>query len=380
MDSLLYYAQVLIGDELWVSNIRFNGLYRIEISSGNAVFVGRFPHHNWDYEELHMFAKRYGDKIYFFPKKSEGIDIYDLKKGIFTYVQCEADRDNGYATVIDSFYSNEDKGSIIVVSCYQKTPLQELSLKKEEFVRKIELKKSNICVKNESNTRALYACKMQDEIFFPIHGTNKVGSYRLSTKKEEVYSIERLKRIQGDIVFDGRDLWINADRGIYQWNPYEKKLKFVCDCSSEKEGWIEQFLLYDQVMICIPRWLNHIKIIDRQNFGQREVIIDRSVLSKKNDIPWRDVRESIIWKNTLIICPVKYKETVCVNLENYEVSYKKWGFLETLPTKDVFFTHEKREEDLQVYIRMIGNNEKSYYKRERNNIGHSILQYIETSD
>lgn len=348
MNNLSYYAQVVVGNELWVSNIRFNGLFKIDLESGGVVFIGKFPRYDMGNEELHLFAKKYRDKIYFFPKQSKGIDIYDLKKGTFTYVECETDRDNGYATAINAFCFDEN--NVFVVPCYLNTPLQEFSLKKELIIRSIELQKSSKYVKNETNTRMLYACKARNEIFYPIKGTNKVGSYHSKEKKEKVYSIKGVKKILGDIVFDGKDFWINADQGIYQWNPYEGDLKFVCDCSSEKEGWIEQFIIYERVIICIPRWLNHIKIIDRQNFDQQEIQIDKSELNVNIDMSWRDVRESIIWWDTLIISPVKYKETIFVNLNNYRVVYKKWKFLGTSYINEGFFAHERIKEDLQDFI------------------------------
>ena len=141
---------------------------------------------------------------------------------------------------------------------------------------------------------------MQDEIFYPIHGTNRIGSYNFKKKTEKIYLLKGLKKILGDIVYDGSDLWINADQGIYQWKPYNNSLKLICDCSSEREGWIEQFILYKQELIGIPRWLNKIKIIDRSDFSLKEMYIDKFFLSKNQDMSWRDVRESFVWRDKLV--------------------------------------------------------------------------------
>ena len=83
LNSLSYYAQVVIGEELWISNSRFNGLYKVNLESGKSVYIGKFPQYRLDNSELHFFAKKYGEKIYFFPKCASGIDIYDLETGKF---------------------------------------------------------------------------------------------------------------------------------------------------------------------------------------------------------------------------------------------------------------------------------------------------------
>lgn len=372
LNRLSFYAQVVIENELWISNSLFNGLFRLDLESGRIRFAGSFPQHNPEDGELHLFAKKYGEKLYFFPKCSKSIDIYDLKTGEFTYVECRANTRNGYVTAIDAFPVDEER--IIIIPCYSQMPLQEISLKREAVIRRTDLIKSSRCVQNETGTMSLYACKMGKEIFYPIHGTNKVGSYHLEEKKEKIYSIKGLERILGDIISDGNDLWINADQGIYQWNPYADKLKFICDCLSVKEGWMEQFILYRKKVICIPRWLGSIKIIDRETFGYSEVHIDRPLLNTGREMPWRDVRESFVWRNNLVICPVKYREAIWINLDSYHITYRRWMPLMAMRIKGSYFIHETAEEDLRNYIVIVDKNERTSGKIERNRIGRSILQ------
>lgn len=373
LNCLSFYAQVVLDKELWISSSRFNGLFRINIESNEITFIGRFPQHNVGDAELHLFAKKYGDKIYFFPKCSKSIDIYDLKTGKFTSVVCSANRLNRYVTAIDAFLL--DKDTLLIVPCYSGMPLQEFSIRKEEIIRSTELKETNQYVKNEANTMSLYACKVQDEIFYPIHGTNRIGSYNFKKKTEKIYLLKGLKKILGDIVYDGSDLWINADQGIYQWKPYNNSLKLICDCSSEKEGWIEQFILYKQELIGIPRWLNKIKIIDRSDFSLKEVYIDKFFLSKNQDMSWRDVRESFVWRDKLVISPIKYKEAIYIDLNNYKIECKKYespeiSFLEN------FFSYEKKEEDLREYFIMVNESIGDISEKNDRHVGHNILQEI----
>lgn len=374
LNCLSFYAQVVLGNELWISSSRFNGLFRINIESNKITFVGRFPQHASKDAELHLFAKTYGNKIYFFPKCSKSIDIYDVKTGIFTYVECSANRLNGYVTAIDAVPS--DKDILLIVPCYSGMPLQEFSIRKETIIGNFELKKANQYVKNDTDTMSLYACKMRDEIFYPIHGTNRIGSYNFEEKTEKIYSLNGLKNITGDIVYDDSDLWINADQGIYQWNPYKDNLRLICDCSSEKEGWIEQFILYKQKLICIPRWLNKIKIIDRLTFSLKEVHIDQSLLCRDRDMPWRDVRESFIWQDNLVISPIKYKEAIYIDLNNYKIQKKIYESPEILFIEENFFVYEKKKEDLQKYFVIVNESIGDISEKSNRYVGRSILQEI----
>lgn len=374
MNCLSFYAQVVFNNELWISSSRFNGLFRISLESDEITFIGRFPLHHSKDAELHLFAKKYGDKIYFFPKKSKSIDIYDVKTGVFTYVVCSANRLNGYVTAIDAFPS--DKDTLLIVPCYAGMPLQEFSIRKEAIIGNIELKKANQNVKNETNTMALYACKVHDDIFYPLQGTNRIGSYNFKKKTEKIYSLKGLKKILGDIVYDGSNLWINADQGIYQWNPYTDNLKLICDCSSETEGWIEQFILYNQKIICIPRWLSKIRIIDRLSYSLEEVDIDKSLLCRNRDMPWRDVRESFVWRNNLVISPIKYKEAIYMDLDNYKMDHKKYESPEILLIEENFFVYEKKKVDLREYFRMINERIGDISKKNNGYAGSRILQEI----
>ena len=374
LNSLSYYAQVVIGEELWISNSRFNGLYKVNLESGKSVYIGKFPQYRLDNSELHFFAKKYGEKIYFFPKCASGIDIYDLETGDFSHVECQTGSINNYVTAIDAFRLDED--NILIIPCYSGMTLQEFSIKKKAITKKIELIKSNQYVRNEANTMSLYACKMMNEVFYPLHETNMIGSYNLKKGNEKIYLISGVKSILGDIVFDGRNIWINADRGIYQWNPHSGDLNFVCDCSAEKEGWIEQFILYDQYIICVPRWLKNIKIIDRYNFEQKEIHIDKNKLNKNKDMPWRDIRESFVWRDKLIISPIKYEETIWIDLNSYEITYKKWEPLKVMSIQEDFLIHEIAENDLEDYIRIIDENEKNIRRKDTHYVGYNILQKI----
>ena len=374
LNSLSYYAQVVIGEELWISNSRFNGLYKVNLESGKSVYIGKFPQYRLDNSELHFFAKKYGEKIYFFPKCASGIDIYDLETGDFSHVECQTGSINNYVTAIDAFRLDED--NILIIPCYSGMTLQEFSIKKKAITKKIELIKSNQYVRNEANTMSLYACKMMNEVFYPLHETNMIGSYNLKKGNEKIYLISGVKSILGDIVFDGRNIWINADRGIYQWNPHSGDLNFVCDCSAEKEGWIEQFILYDQYIICVPRWLKNIKIIDRYNFEQKEINIDKNKLNKNKDMPWRDIRESFVWRDKLIISPIKYEETIWIDLNSYEITYKKWEPLKVMSIQEDFLIHEIAENDLEDYIRIIDENEKNIRRKDTHYVGYNILQKI----
>ena len=122
--------------------------------------------------------------------------------------------------------------------------------------------------------------------------------------------------------------------------------------------------------------MKNIKIIDRYNFEQKEIHIDKNKLNKNKDMPWRDIRESFVWRDKLIISPIKYEETIWIDLNSYEITYKKWEPLKVMSIQEDFLIHEIAENDLEDYIRIIDENEKNIRRKDTHYVGYNILQKI----
>lgn len=368
MKKIACFAYVKDGDDLWISHFKFNGLYKINLSSGNVAFMGRFPNHSGQEKALHFCGKKYGSKLYFFPQNTDSIDIYDIATGEYCSEMIPI-KDKIFQKVIVEAFQYDD--TCVLVPRFADIPLMILSLSENKIIECINLPESNQKASEDSKNLTLYACMIDHVIYFPVKDTNCIGSYDLDKREEKVYILSELEKIVGDFKFDGNDIWFNADSGIYKWNPNTNMLKFVCDCSSEKEGWIENLVIHEDLVICVPRWLNNIKIINKNTLKQTNIKIDTDLLHGNIDTPWRDIRGSFIWNNELIILPVRYKETICVDLTDFKVRLKEYTSDECMFSLPQVSMKEENEDNLCEFLSYINN--EIYKKPEcEKNIGDRI--------
>lgn len=87
--NLSFYASVKLGDRMWISNNRYNGLFLIDLKTEKTVFLGSFLNEEIDGKCLHKCALLYKKKIYFFPLLSEKIGIYDIELRQFSTCHLE---------------------------------------------------------------------------------------------------------------------------------------------------------------------------------------------------------------------------------------------------------------------------------------------------
>ena len=372
MKKIACFAYVKDGDDLWISHFKFNGLYKIDLASGDVVFMGRFLHYGEKESQIHSCAQKYGNQLYFFPQNADNVDIYDISTGEFCSVKLPV-KDKVLQKVIVETFRYDD--TCVMVPRFADIPLMILSLSDNKTIECINLSESNKRVKEDSKNLTLYACEVNHVIYFPIKDTNCIGSYDLDRREEKIYILSEIEKIVGDIKADGNDFWINADNGIYKWNPNTDMLKFICDCSSEKEGWIENFVMHGDMVICIPRWLNNIKIIDKKTLKQADIRIDTNSLHGNIDTPWRDIRGCFIWGNELVILPVRYKETIFLNLDSYQISLKEYASDECMFLLSSLSMKEENEDNLCEFLSYIDNG---IYKKSEcdKNTGDRIWEAI----
>ena len=67
----------------YVSNLNMNGLFRIDLESGDLSFVGFFKDNPMNMQEMHYGSLLYKDWIVFTPRNAKGIDLYNWRTGEF---------------------------------------------------------------------------------------------------------------------------------------------------------------------------------------------------------------------------------------------------------------------------------------------------------
>ena len=65
----------------------FNGLFSLDIKTGEAEFIDVFPNEGLATRAIHRNSFLYKDYIGFIPANGNGLSIYDLKKDIFKFYE-----------------------------------------------------------------------------------------------------------------------------------------------------------------------------------------------------------------------------------------------------------------------------------------------------
>lgn len=343
-----WYASVLDEDYLWVSSFRYNGLYKIDLQNEDIHFVGSFPEYRDESGELHLFAKSFNDKLYFFPQHSRAIDIYDCKSNHFLKIDCSTLEENQFTTMAGA-YVKANQIYVIPRNCGM--PLLIISSQDDAIIREVELNKANKFI-NKKNFLTLYTCQVDDRILFPIYDTNHIGVFNMGLMTEQIVTSSKVNRIQGTLAVNDRQLWINADNGMYCFDIDNKELLNVCSCEDVKEGWIEKIIFIDDLVICIPRWLGNICVINSKTFENRILRIDENRLHVLYEFPFRDIKDCFVWKGKIYISPMRYKEMIVIDPFTEEIEYKLYDMDFSYKQKDVYLT-ERYSNDLTAFIEMI---------------------------
>ncbi len=356
MKKIATFAYAIDNNTLWVSHFRYNGIFKIDLCTENVEYMGGFTNHNSGEGTLHYCAKKCDNLLFFFPQYCNSVDGYDVSTDeCFDVKIPEMEKKTGKA-IIEAFVYND---TIVMIPRYKDVPMMILSQKEREIVEYVSLDKSIQCVNSDSKDLTLYACMVDNIIYFPIRNTNCIGSYDLEHKKEKIYVVDGIKNIIGNIEFDGTYMWINADNSIYKWNLDTKELNCVCDCSSEKEAWIEKFIIYNNMMICVPRWLNNIRIIKMDTLESVDIPIDTTSMHNNMSMPWRDIKGSFVWNDNLVILPLRFSETIFVDLKTFCVTYKEIILDECIPLKKRIALDEQNSDNIHEFL--------SYIERDVNN-------------
>lgn len=335
--KLAYFAFIVIEDVMWVSNIRYNGIYSIDLLSGKTQFRGRIPGYEDSAMGLHTYVERYENKLVFFPQKGKSIDIYDLDTGeISSYP-------------IDEWAAGGDKysvaGALLKGDCfwifprYRKQPLVSFSMSDHMFRASGEsLKKSNELAADADGNLTVSFAGIGDSGWFPIYGTNRVAEINISKGTETIYTVKDAEALQ-TIAYDGCDFWLGGGPDIIVWNTGNervKKYRDVVDIVDNKFTMSASFVCWQEYIFVLPLWLGRIKRINKKT---GEILIydnlpDRCYVIRDVIQYWRDLRDGYIRDGKLIINPISRNCEINIDIETGVISEKEYSAdLETIPAK-----------------------------------------------
>ena len=305
--SLSFFAAIEKEDKIWVSNLRFNGLYVIDICTGECEFMGRFMGYKDDAVGLHEVVKEYDNKLFFFPHYSSSIDVYDIQRKTFYSCSINAWKgcltDRNFTCAIDAFRFGD---FFYLFPRFPNMPLIKYSISENRIVQEIELKLSNELRHFDEMNLTSNAICVDNKVFFPLFNSNKVIRFDLMAETEECLVVEGIERINGVIAFDGSKFWINADSSIFVFDSNFVQKACFMHCVSEKEMLIINYVFKDGVTYALPAWLGKIKKIDLENNILYEKEIEPSQLKVVEGVlsRWRNLGTVVEHGNYFLANPI----------------------------------------------------------------------------
>lgn len=241
-----FYCGKVINDMLYFSNLEFNGLFKMDLSTGITEFVDFFDDEPLDAKRLHRKVLLSGKNIIFLPQWGNKIHIYNMsnkeQKSIIVPQETKG------KAIADGAVTNEGV-LLFPMKCgqlfyrldttkgilYEDTLFNSWLAEYDSFEKQYQF--SRIAVK-------------KDQVWAAVYGSNIICCFDLLSKKVKTYETE-LKDIQG--VYNAEDgLWVSCleDTNIYHWRTDESiEIYLNNDILKDEEVYAQIIEFQDQVYV-----------------------------------------------------------------------------------------------------------------------------------
>ncbi|MCH5249285.1 MAG: hypothetical protein J1E98_05115 [Lachnospiraceae bacterium] len=199
-------------DQIWVSAMGFNGLFRYDINDNKTEFIGSFPNEERFEKSLHGKAIRVQDEIYFLPDRSKYVHVYNLGTGVFSSYDVKME---GRMRCGNGFYY-EGKlyficgGSEIVFCCI------------DTLTKKID--KHKIDIANYKYGISKDIVLLGDKVYFTCRYPNVVVEYSYRNNTYKKYFVGKEQDGFSTICHDGNVFWLSGKKGIVRWDTYSSEV------------------------------------------------------------------------------------------------------------------------------------------------------------
>lgn len=317
MSGLNYFASVLVGDELYVSSNKVPALYKIDLNNASTEKVLDFISRKNGNDNTHFSA--FGDDkfIYFLPGNGKSIDCYNKKTGDLLIIN------DDYLAEYDAIGACKFENNIFVFPRHYKRCVLVIDSVTNKIIQKIDVQDNS--ASGDKETKCLKMCKRDNRVFLPIVDTKKIECFDLEKKTTSVHTLNIEDRFNGEIIAIENQVFIATASGIAIWNESNNIMKQIKVNFDDKNNYVEKMIHYGNKMIMVPHFWGNVKILTLNSLEIQDIEIDKSKLHINVENPWRDTKDALLWKNKLLITPVKYAETVIIDLENDSVSYVQYN-------------------------------------------------------
>lgn len=354
ISHLAYAAAIEHGGKVWVSNWRFNGLFSIK--DGVVKYEGRFKGYPNTFVACHSLARSHDDVLYFFPQKSNIVDIYHIKDKEFSKIiikEWEKFQTNVIAGIV------ECENGFWLFSRYAGIPAVRMNYE-GDIVETYSLKclKQLEKVSNEE-VFTISICNISDkDVYIPVFNSNVVLYVNLKTKEEKLISINEASKIYA-MEYDGSNFWISDGRHLLCCGEKLNRIsvyKNVIDIpkNNQHRAEVAKIVCMSDTIYIIPVWYGRIGKLNKKNnkFKLLDISDNECNVIKDRIRHWRTFKEAVSDGERLMIYPISLE----CQIEIYEekIQYTKYivpnDSIPLLDLSEKAILNEMSIDDLEFFL------------------------------
>lgn len=354
LKRIAYFAYVRCEKTLWVSDIRYNGIYSIDMLSGQIKFAGGISGYVPDARILHSFAVKSENLIFFLPQLGNSIDEFNTVTGeVKSYHISIWDKTGNY--IVAGYVYREDR--LFIIPRNMNNPIGIFYFKTGEFeIFQSDIWKGSIGVKCDT-ALTCSVVNVGNSIWVSIFGTPYIAEIDLVGGAGKLHELPIGLPVQ-TIGYDGSDFWLGQGFNVLRWNPEDgikERYENIIINSPREDNIISQFLFHGDDVYIFPQWFGVIRKINKKTkeiYNYDLLPADYKVVCDGME-KWRDLRNAYFYNDEIIVNPINRNMELHIKLPDGDI-YGKEYLADSLPAGvNSGVIREGKERGLYYFLNML---------------------------
>lgn len=217
MINLVSEGCVKVNNELIMTARGMNLIYKVNLENGKLELQESIPDENHDAGRLSGEILKYENEIVFLPMNARRINIYDICKKKWRYIELEEIED----CYLDKFFSGVIEGNYLYMIGSKYPAIVKVNLQDDHDIKYI---KGPYEVMNHEKDDCFVRrdiTLVDGKIYMASCVNNYVFEIDLESDEIKQYDICDVSKSFSGIAYDGNNFWLSSrmNREIFRWNP-----------------------------------------------------------------------------------------------------------------------------------------------------------------
>ncbi len=207
-------------NEIWFSDMTFNGLFKMSLTGRECEFVGKLKEEH-GVRRLHRQIISYGEWLILIPEKAGKVAFVHKQTHETEYVSIVLPENNKDGVQASGGFIFGDR--LFIFPRFLKQAVAEIDLRSRKVNDNYALRKTIGTLKDLEVNEPFFgqAVMQEDMVWLPVRDTAKIACYRLADGEVETYCLEDKKYRIWSIDAAGNRFWFTSAETseIVEWSP-----------------------------------------------------------------------------------------------------------------------------------------------------------------